>query len=75
MHRTRAGGQVFDCKGKLNSNYFAAPRVLSFKYPKCLKCFPHDGNRIVNREDAIRQLDDALSRNPENKKARKLRPS
>ena len=73
MHRTKSGGQVFECKAKLNANYFLAPRLLNFKYPKCLKCFPHDGNRIVSREAAIQQLDEALAKGQENKRARKFR--
>ena len=64
MHRSKSGGQVFDCKAKLNA---------SFKYPKCLKCFRHDGDRIVSHEAAIQQLDEALAKGQENKKARKFR--
>lgn len=58
----KIGKDVCACKAKLNSNFLALPRVLHVRYPKCLKCFPKDPNRIRNVVDLNSALDSALKR-------------
>ena len=40
LHSRKIGSDVFTCKAKVSPNFQVLPRVIRFKYPKCLKCFP-----------------------------------
>lgn len=57
------------CRMPVNRNYKLLDRVLHFRYPKCLKCFPKAEGRIRSREEAVGALDQAIER------ARKLQRS
>ena len=62
MHKAKAGADVSACKTSFSSNFFEAPRVLHFKYPKCMKCFVSDHNRIRSLEETVEQLEKASKR-------------
>ena len=50
------------CKLSINDNYRQLDRVIHFKYPKCLRCFPAATGRIRSRSDAVEALDAAIER-------------
>ncbi|CAK9111458.1 unnamed protein product [Durusdinium trenchii] len=70
VHCALAEASQTKCKQKLNANYRDLGRVMNFKFPKCLHCFPKDADRIRTRADAVAALDSALERVREAKKKR-----
>lgn len=62
LHSRKLGSDVFACKAKVSPNFQVLPRVIRFKYPKCLKCFPKDPHRIRNLEGLNTALEGALKR-------------
>lgn len=65
VHSVRVNGAHTSCKMKFQ----ALERVIQFKYPKCLRCFPEGLGRIRTREEAVEALDQAIAR------ARRVRQS
>lgn len=70
VHCANVDAPQTKCKLKLNSNYRVLGRVVNFKFPKCLHCFPKDPDRIRTRADAVAALDKALERVHEAKRNR-----
>ena len=56
VHKVKCGNHIAACGVAMSSNLVKMPRVLSVRWPKCLKCFPKDSNRIRN----VDQLGDAI---------------
>eukprot|EP00913_Durusdinium_trenchii_P032558 g30480.t1 len=51
-----------ECGKKLSEVYKELGRVLTFRYPKRLICFPNTEGRLRTREQVIERLDEALKR-------------
>ena len=62
LHRSRLGSGVTSCKVSLNSNYVETERTFFFKYPKCMRCFTSDHNRLKSIDDVVGALDKASKR-------------
>ena len=70
VHCSETEASHTECKLKLNDNYKLLGCVLTFKYPKCLHCFPNDPDRVRTREQAAEALDAAIERVREAKRRR-----
>lgn len=70
VHCSETEASHTKCKLKLNNNYKLLGSVLTFKYPKCLRCFPNDPDRVRTREQAAEALDAAIERVREAKRRR-----
>jgi len=62
MHRAKSGADKATCKVLLNSNFKETERTFHFKYPKCMKCFARDHNRLKNVSDVVKTLDESAKR-------------
>lgn len=62
MHRRPEGKSSFTCGIESNQNFSVLPHTFHFKYPKCLKCFHDNHNRICSREEAIQRIDGIMKR-------------
>ena len=62
MHRARSGAQNTVCKTKLNENYTETAREINFKYPKCMRCFVRDHNRLTTVDAVVDALRDSAKR-------------
>ena len=62
VHRAKSGSKVASCGASMNANFTELPRVFTVRWPKCLKCFPKNSNRIRSVEQLTGALDDALKR-------------
>ena len=62
MHRARSGALSTVCKTPLNENYTETARVINFKYPKCMRCFVHDHNRLTTVDAVVGALRDSAKR-------------
>ena len=62
LHRCVTGSDVASCGAKLSSNFKDVGRSFSFKFPKCLKCFPKDNQRIRDLDALTDALDKAVHR-------------
>ena len=58
MHKAKPGAEVTFCKTRLTGNFFVVERVFHFKYPKCMRCFTTDGNRLKTVEAVASHLDE-----------------
>ena len=62
VHCCKLDETVSKCKLNMSSNYKKLARKFHFKHPKCLRCFPKDGNRIRSIEQLTESLDGALKK-------------
>ena len=62
LHKLSNGNEVFACKVRPNVNFVELDRVIHFKFPKCLRCFPNDSGRIRNIDQLTEALDSAVSK-------------
>lgn len=62
MHKSRVGGNIFHCKTRANNNFILLQRTFHFKYPRCMRCFHDDHNRITSAEKAVSFFDRASKR-------------
>ena len=62
VHRVKSGGNTATCGAVMTKNFQMMPRILRVKWPKCLKCFPKDSNRIRNLDQLSNALDAAVHR-------------
>jgi hypothetical protein len=62
MHRVKCDGRIAACGAVMSSNFVKLPRVLTVRWPKCLKCFPKDPGRIRSIDQMTDALDAALQR-------------
>ena len=46
VHEVKSGKNVASCGAQISANLQLMPRQISVRWPKCLKCFPKDKNRI-----------------------------
>ena len=68
VHSVRTNQDLTACKLKVTRNFKALERIIYFKHPKCLRCFPKAPGRVRSREDAVAALDEALERVRRSKK-------
>ena len=59
LHKAKEGQTTTACKTRLSGNFQEIARVFHFKYPKCMRCFVTDGNRIRSHADLVAHLDEA----------------
>ena len=57
MHSSKIGSSLATCKINLNQNFTETERTLTFKYPKCMKCFAKDHNRLRTVDDVANFMD------------------
>lgn len=57
LHKKKVGAGVFACKTKCSANFTALCAVVTFRFPKCLKCFPVDHNRVRTVDEVVDHLD------------------
>ena len=62
VHSTVQGGEVSKCKVKFTERYRLLPRVYHVKYPKCIRCFPNNNNRLRSVDDLAKAFDDIAKR-------------
>ena len=62
VHKVKCGQRVAACGTPLTSNLQQMPREIKVRWPKCLKCFPKDGNRIRDISQLTGALDAALNK-------------
>ena len=62
LHKCKRGELTTLCKTKLNRNFSECDRVIYFKYPKCMRCFVTDNNRIKSQDDLLAHFDAASKR-------------
>ena len=62
MHRVKCDGRIAACGAVMSANFVKLPRVLTVRWPKCLKCFPEDPGRIRSIDQMTDALDAALQR-------------
>ena len=59
VHKCKDGSRVSACKLQMSDRYKVLPRELYTKWPKCLRCFPKDHNRIRDVSELIGAVDAA----------------
>ena len=59
VHKCKDGSRVSACKLLMSDRYKVLPRELYTKWPKCLRCFPKDHNRIRDVSELIGAVDAA----------------
>ena len=62
VHKVKVGKDVAACGLLLSINLQQMSRKISVRWPKCLKCFPKDSNRIRSVAQLTGALDTALKR-------------
>ena len=62
VHKVKRGCKASACGLSLSSNLQEMPRVLTVRWPKCIKCFPKDSNRLRNVEQMAEAIDIACKR-------------
>lgn len=62
VHKCVEGSETAVCKIKMTSNFRKLGREFHFKYPKCLRCFPKDHNRIRDIGQLTESIDLAIKR-------------
>lgn len=62
VHKVKRGQDVASCGVQLSQNLQQMPRQLSVRWPKCMKCFPKDKDRIRSIAQLTGALDAALKR-------------
>ena len=62
IHKCSVGLQVSNCKLQMSDKYKLLERTFHVKFPKCLKCFPKDHNRLRCVEDMTSAIDRAAKK-------------
>ena len=62
VHKVRSGSSTAACKVNLGQNFTKLPMEITFKFPKCLRCFPSDPDRIRSVHDLTAAIDGAVKR-------------
>ena len=62
VHKVKVGQKVAACGAQLTVNLQQMAKRITVRWPKCLKCFPKDGNRIRNLSQLTGALDAAVSK-------------
>jgi hypothetical protein len=62
VHKVTAGQKVAACGAQMSANFQQLTQRLTVRWPKCLKCFPKDSNRIRNLSQLNGALDAALDK-------------
>ena len=62
LHACKLGETVTKCKLSMNANFRKLGRSFTFRYPKCLRCFPKDNNRIRSVDALASALDASVKR-------------
>eukprot|EP00435_Cladocopium_sp_Y103_P038535 s2564_g10.t1 len=62
VHSCKLNEVVSKCKLSMSGNYKKLERQFHFKYPKCLRCFPKDGERIRTVGQLTQSLDNFIKR-------------
>ena len=62
VHSTVHRGEVTKCKIKINERYKMLDRVYHVRYPKCIRCFPQNNNRLRSVGDLAKAFDDIAKR-------------
>ena len=62
VHSTARDGEVTKCKIKLSDRYRMLDRVFHVKYPKCIRCFPQNHNRLRSVSELTKAFDDIAKR-------------
>ena len=62
LHACKLGETVTKCKLSMNAHFRKLGRSFTFKYPKCLRCFPKDNNRIRGVDALVSALDASVKR-------------
>ena len=60
MHKVKEGQKVAACGAQMSANFQQLAQRITVRWPKCLKCFPKDSNRIRNISQLTGALDIAL---------------
>lgn len=62
MHEAKVNGSSTTCHVRLSPNLIALGRRLFFKYPKCLRCFPGNTDRIRSVDQLNKALEASLTK-------------
>ena len=62
VHKVKVGQKVAACGAQLTVNLRQMAKRITVRWPKCLKCFPKDGNGIRNLSQLTGALDAAVSK-------------
>ena len=62
LHKAKVGDEFTLCKTKVSANFRELERTFHFKYPKCMRCFVKDGNRLKSSDDMAKHLDEMSKR-------------
>ena len=69
VHSVQTNKEFTACKMKVTENFKALERIMYFKHPKCLRCFPKAPGSVRSREDVVAAFDEALEKVRKSKKA------
>ena len=62
LHKCQSGSETTICKTRVTANFFTTDRIVHFKYPKCMRCFVKDSNRLKTCEQLAAHLDETSKR-------------
>jgi hypothetical protein len=62
MHRAKLHAVTTVCKITLNAKYTETERTFHFRFPKCMRCFTKDHNRLKTVVDVVRVMDESAKR-------------
>ena len=62
LHKCKSGSESTICKTRVTANFFTTDRVIHFKYPKCMRCFVKDSNRLKTCEQSVAHMDETSKR-------------
>lgn len=62
VHSCKAGSRISKCKVQMSEKFRLLDRTMRVKFPKCLRCFPKDHNRLRSIEDLTTAVDQATKR-------------
>ena len=62
LHRKKQGAEFTFCKTRVTANFFTTERVVHFKYPKCMRCFVKDNNRLKSCSELATYMDEMSKR-------------
>lgn len=62
LHSCKLGSKVSSCNVTMGQNFKIVSRTFHVKFPKCMKCFSKNHNRIRTIEGMVSALDSSLKR-------------
>ena len=62
LHKRKSGSETTICKTRVTANFFTTDRVIHFKFPKCMRCFVKDSNRLKTCEQLVAHMDETSKR-------------